>query len=107
MPDLLLEIGTEEIPARMLDAARTELSRVSSLLLAQGLVIPDQATEESFKGPDNIQGKLITPELMVLSARSAFSTDLSQTFSTPRRIAFFYPRVLAAQEDKEEQVLGP
>jgi glycyl-tRNA synthetase beta chain len=107
MPDLLLEIGTEEIPARMLDAARTELSRVSSLLLVQRLVIPDQTTEESFKDPDNIQGKFITPELMVLSTRSAFSTDLSQSFSTPRRIAFFYPGVLAAQEDREEQIPGP
>lgn len=107
MPDLLLEIGCEEIPARMLDAARTELSRVSSLLLAQRLVIPDQVTEESFKGPDNIQGKVITNELMVLSGRSAFSTDLSQSFSTPRRIAFFYPGVLSAQEDREEQVPGP
>ena len=107
MPDLLLEIGTEEIPARMIDAARTELSRVSSLLLAQRLVIPDQVTEESFKGPDNIQGKVITNELMVLSGRSAFSTDLSQSFSTPRRIAFFYPGVLSAQEDREEHVPGP
>jgi glycyl-tRNA synthetase beta chain len=107
MPDLLLEIGCEEIPARMLDAARTELSTVSSLLLVQRLVIPDQTTEESFRGPDNIQGKLITPELMVLSTRSALSTDLSQSFSTPRRIAFFYPGVLAAQEDREEQVPGP
>jgi glycyl-tRNA synthetase beta chain len=107
MPDLLLEIGTEEIPARMIDAARTELSRVSSLLLAQRLVIPEQVTEESFKGPDNIQGKVITNELIILSGRSAFSTDLSQSFSTPRRIAFFYPGVLSAQEDREEQVPGP
>src|SRR6476646_1914920 len=103
MPDLLLEIGTEEIPARMSDAARAELSRVSSLLLAQRLVIPDHVNEESFKGPDNTQGKVITPELMILSGRSASSTDLSQTFSTPRRIAFFYPGVLSAQEDREEQ----
>jgi len=107
MPDFLLEIGCEEIPARMLDTARTELSRVSSLLLAQRLITPDQVTEESFKGPDNIQGKVITPELMILSGRSGSSTDLSQSFSTPRRIAFFYPGVLSAQEDREEQVPGP
>jgi glycyl-tRNA synthetase beta chain len=107
MPDFLLEIGTEEIPARMLDDARTELSRVSSLLLAQRLIIPDHVTEESFKGPNNIQGKVVTPELMMTSARSTFSSDLSQSFSTPRRIAFFYPGVLSAQEDREEQVFGP
>jgi glycyl-tRNA synthetase beta chain len=107
MPDFLLEIGCEEIPARMIEPARTELSRVSSLLLAQRLVTPDQVTEESFKGPDNTQGKVITPELTVLSGHSASSSDLSQSFSTPRRVAFFYPGVLSAQEDREEQVPGP
>lgn len=35
MPDFLLEIGCEEIPARMIDAAREELSRRISDLLAR------------------------------------------------------------------------
>jgi glycyl-tRNA synthetase beta chain len=39
MPDFLLEIGSEEIPARMLDAAREELSRrVVSLLTRESLM---------------------------------------------------------------------
>src|SRR5271157_3898444 len=39
MPDFLLEIGTEEIPARMIDGAREELSRrVGDLLLRERLV---------------------------------------------------------------------
>ncbi len=39
MPDFLLEIGTEEIPARMIDSARDELARrVSDLLQRERLV---------------------------------------------------------------------
>src|SRR4051812_44750488 len=38
MPDLLIEIGTEEIPARMVDAAREELTRrVGELLVRERL----------------------------------------------------------------------
>ena len=39
MPDFLLEIGTEEIPARMIDGAREELARrVGDLLQRERLV---------------------------------------------------------------------
>ncbi len=39
MPDFLLEIGCEEIPARMIDGAREELGRrVSDLLVREGMV---------------------------------------------------------------------
>src|ERR1700731_2112741 len=39
MPDFLLEIGCEEIPARMLDDAETDLGvRVAKLLLDQNLL---------------------------------------------------------------------
>ena len=39
MPDFLLEIGTEEIPARMIDSARDELAkRVGELLQRERLV---------------------------------------------------------------------
>ena len=38
MPDFLLEIGTEEIPARMIDSARDELARrVGDLLQRERL----------------------------------------------------------------------
>src|SRR3989475_7377548 len=41
MPDLLLEIGCEEIPARMIDAAQSELTvRVGELLEREALGIP-------------------------------------------------------------------
>jgi glycyl-tRNA synthetase beta chain len=39
MPDFLLEIGTEEIPARMIDASRAELARrIGDLLVRERLV---------------------------------------------------------------------
>jgi glycyl-tRNA synthetase beta chain len=42
MPDFLLEIGCEEIPARMLDAARSELvERVAALLVRESLLKPE------------------------------------------------------------------
>jgi len=48
MPDLLLEIGTEEIPARMIDAASGELARrVTDLLARERLVQSVDATAPS------------------------------------------------------------
>ena len=40
MADFLLEIGVEEIPARMLDGAREELKeRLTKLISAEGMLI--------------------------------------------------------------------
>ncbi len=107
MPDLLLEIGCEEIPARMIDDARVALSRVSSFLLKERLVTPDQTTEDLFKDATGVQGKVITDNLTALSSRGSFKTDTSESFSTPRRIALICPGVLSAQADVEEQITGP
>jgi glycyl-tRNA synthetase beta chain len=50
MPDFLLEIGTEEIPARMIDSAREELARrVGDLLLRERLV--DTPTLQTYSTP--------------------------------------------------------
>ncbi len=51
MPDFLLEIGCEEIPARMIDDAETNLGvRVAKLLLDQGL-LPATATVPTLSTP--------------------------------------------------------
>ncbi|MEO8726053.1 MAG: glycine--tRNA ligase subunit beta [Acidobacteriaceae bacterium] len=77
MPDFLLEIGTEEIPARMIDGAREELAaRITALLVREHL----------------------SP------LRSAIS---SRSFSTPRRLAVLVRDVLEAQPDAQETVNGP
>ncbi|HYH00769.1 MAG TPA: glycine--tRNA ligase subunit beta [Terriglobales bacterium] len=78
MPDFLLEIGTEEIPARMIDGAREELvKRVSDLLVRERLV----------------DGNGSSPAV--------------EGTSTPRRIAVVARDIAPAQADVSEQVLGP
>lgn len=52
MPDFLLEIGTEEIPARMIDAAREELTkRIGDLLIRERLIAASAVEIESFSTP--------------------------------------------------------
>jgi glycyl-tRNA synthetase beta chain len=83
MADLLLEVGLEEIPARMIAAAEAELARrVHSLLLRERLAEP---------GPENAsaQGLNVT------------------SYSTPRRLAVFVQGVLLEQPGLEEQFTGP
>jgi glycyl-tRNA synthetase beta chain len=77
MPDLLIEIGCEEIPARMIDGAREELAkRVSELLVRERLLAQ----------PAN--GSLTS-------------------FSTPRRLAVIARGVTSGQPDVKEQLIGP
>lgn len=77
MADFLLEIGCEEIPARMLDGAREELARrLTDLLARESLWKPSEALP-------------------------------LQSFSTPRRLAVLVPGVAASQPDVTEQITGP
>ncbi len=69
MPDFLLEIGCEEIPARMIDAAETDLRvRVAKLLLEQGL-LPTKA----------IVPTMSTPRRLTVWANGIFSAQLDVT----------------------------
>jgi glycyl-tRNA synthetase beta chain len=89
MADFLLELGCEEIPARMLEAASRELAqRVGGLLareslLRNGTKSPEAATELN-------QSHLIV-EIM----------------QTPRRLAVVAHEILPFQPDVTEQVTGP
>ena len=77
MPDLLIEIGCEEIPARMIDGAREEFAkRVSELLQRERLIAHP--------------------------AKGSFSA-----FSTPRRLAVLVRDVDVRQPDVQEQLVGP
>ena len=51
MPDLLIEIGCEEIPARMIDAAREELARRLAELLQRERLVVHSAAITSFSTP--------------------------------------------------------
>ncbi len=80
MAEFLLEIGCEEIPARMLTAASSELARRVGDLLAR---------ERLVEAGDGASGASV------------------RSFCTPRRLAVLATRVAAAQPDLEEQVTGP
>ena len=86
MPDFLLEIGTEEIPARMIDDARSELVKRMAALLAR----------ESLMKPTG--GKPVEDE----NSWTAFAS-----YSTPRRLAFRVSDIPTHQPDVTEQVTGP
>jgi glycyl-tRNA synthetase beta chain len=86
MPDFLLEIGTEEIPARMIDEARSELvKRMAALLARESLMKPTDS-------------KAVEDE----SSWTAFAS-----YSTPRRLAFRVSDIPTHQPDVTEQVTGP
>ena len=51
MPELLLEIGLEEIPARMIAAAEAELARRVEGVLAKARLLQDGATVSSYSTP--------------------------------------------------------
>src|SRR6266851_4700035 len=78
MPDFLLEIGCEEIPARMIDAASQDLyGRVLALLVGEKLAGPAQ---------DGVYGS---------------------HYSTPRRLAVMFPHIRVQQPDVREILIGP
>ncbi|HET9364852.1 MAG TPA: glycine--tRNA ligase subunit beta, partial [Candidatus Angelobacter sp.] len=87
MPDFLLEIGMEEIPARMMDAAWKDLTdRVINLLTRESLI--------------NSEGALQQPG-------SAEAAGGFKTSATPRRLALIAPGVDGSQPDVTEQITGP
>ena len=86
MADFLFEIGLEEIPARMIDAAEEELGRrVSDVLMREGLVGPHPSNTS--------QGRAPTGDI--------------ERYSTPRRLAVLARGVREAQADQETVEKGP
>jgi len=79
MPDFLLEIGLEEVPARMIPGAQAELLRRTLALLGKEALLP-----ESFNPLAD-----------------------AQSYSTPRRLAVLVRGVLSQQSDITEDVTGP
>ena len=76
--DFLLEIGTEEIPARMIDNAREELARRVRRLLEREALI----------------GRNEEPSAI-------------EAYSTPRRLAVLVRHVADKQLDDTELITGP
>jgi glycyl-tRNA synthetase beta chain len=83
MPDFLLEVGCEEIPARMLDKARQVVQfNIWELLGTHSIAVRDAA------------GRQVQPESI-------------PTFSTPRRIGLLIRNLPERQQDKTEVITGP
>ena len=80
MPDFLLEIGLEEVPARMIAAAEAELLRRTVALLERK--------------------QMIAPGVVL-------GDEGARSFSSPRRLAVLVRDVLERQPDATEQVTGP
>ncbi len=82
MPDFLLEIGLEEVPARMIASAQAELLKRTLALLAR-------------------------EQLLASDAGAAASNTAGLSFSTPRRLAVLIRDVRTQQPDITEQITGP
>jgi glycyl-tRNA synthetase beta chain len=89
MPDFLLEIGCEEIPARMIDAAWRDLTkRVTTLLMRELLFSPGTVARQ-------------------LSGDSEMTDIRFFPSATPRRLALLVPGIAESQPDTTEQLTGP
>ncbi len=85
---LLLEVGCEEIPARFLADAQTQLGeKIRADLLANRL--------------------LATPDGRPIYAKDEAPISPVQTYSTPRRLVAFLPAVLRCQPDVVQTIEGP
>lgn len=82
MPDFLLEIGCEEIPARMIGNGWKEMAHKITALL----------TRES---------------LWKAEPKEGMTDIVFYPCATPRRLAVFVPSVAASQTDVTQQVTGP
>jgi glycyl-tRNA synthetase beta chain len=79
MADFLLEIGLEEVPARMIAGAEAELLRRTLAMLGKEALLPE--------GFDPLTG--------------------AKSYSTPRRLAVLVRGVREQQQDITEEVTGP
>ena len=110
MPDLLLEIGCEEIPARMIDAAREELAKRVSDFLQRERLVQGRAVLTAFSTPRrlavvarNIESKQAdTKELMEGPA-----TKVAYKDGNPTPAAEAFARRAGVDVSKLERITKP
>jgi glycyl-tRNA synthetase beta chain len=101
MADFLIEIGMDEIPARMIADAERELSmRVRSLLERERLV----SLTGSNVWEDGVRLDNGVPVSAGLKVDGQFAI---RSYSTPRRLAVHVKEVKLKQDDFKEQLTGP
>ncbi len=89
MADFLLEIGCEEIPARMLDAAATDLTKRLGDLISRESLLTRSGDGDGSQSRQNLRNISV------------------EVYATPRRLAVVAPCIAAAQPDVTEQITGP
>ena len=110
MPDLLLEIGCEEIPARMIDAAREELAKRISDLLQRERLVKDQAALTAFSTPRrlavvarNVQSKQADVKEQLVGP----ATKVAYKDGNPTPAAEAFARKAGIDISKLERVTNP
>ena len=101
MADFLLEIGLEEVPARMIAAAQQDLStRLRSLLERERLV--NFTGSNIWEGGERLENGVPVPAGLKVQGQY-----LIRSYSTPRRLAVHVKGVKLKQDDFKEQLIGP
>jgi glycyl-tRNA synthetase beta chain len=101
MADFLLEIGLEEVPARMIAAAQQDLStRLRSLLERERLV--NFTGSNIWEGGERLENGVPVPAGLKVEGQY-----LIRSYSTPRRLAVHVKGVKLKQDDFKEQLIGP
>jgi glycyl-tRNA synthetase beta chain len=90
MSDFLLEIGLEEVPARMIASAEAELCKRTVLLLARERLISTTGSNVWTDDGLQVDGK-----------------QVAWSYSTPRRLAIHVTGVFPKQDDMHDLVEGP
>ena len=109
MPDFLLEIGTEEIPARMIDSARDELARrVGDLLQRERLI--DTPTLQTYSTPRRLsvlasQVSSAQPDITEQVTGPSLKVAYKDGAPTPAAAAF--ARKLNVPVDSLERITTP
>ena len=109
MPDFLLEIGTEEIPARMIDSARDELARrVGDLLQRERLV--DTPTLQTYSTPRRLAvlaSQVSSAQPDVTEQVTGPSLKVAYKDGAPTPAAAAFARKLNVPVDALEKVTTP
>jgi glycyl-tRNA synthetase beta chain len=101
MPDFLLEIGLDEIPARMIADAEQKLSESVYRLLTSECLLRVKGSV-SWK-----DGKRFENGIPVQAGLTVNGEYVINSYSTPRRLAVYVRDVNLKKDDLKEQLIGP
>ncbi len=110
MPDLLLEIGCEEIPARMIDAAREELAKRVSDLLQRERLVEGQGALTTFSTPRRlavVAWKVESKQADVNEQMVGPATKVAYKDGNPTPAAEAFARKAGIDVSKLERVTNP